>query len=326
VAAELTLVLLPVGSATRIAVAILLACAGARAAGGTRITLAQAATAAILTVAVADGRAGVYRLLDALTGAAVALVFSQFLFSPEPVRLVRAAEAAALDDISDGLALTARALEEDDDECLARAVDSLRDTRDPLGELHRVRRVGTRVARRSAVWRRQHAPVVRETENAAHLDLLGSSCLMLARMASATDSDERDGLAMPVRALADAVGELRDGLGSREARQQVADRALALARELGEGDAPSDPALRAAIIIARSAAADAMTFAGVDAEEAVAAVRAGRERPAVPEPAATPRPGTHLRHLTTRIASAGRRARSRLTGLRAARSRRTGRI
>jgi uncharacterized membrane protein YgaE (UPF0421/DUF939 family) len=58
----------------------------AAASGGTRIVIAQAAVAAILTVAIASPEAGVQRLIDALAGAGVALIFSQLLFAPEPVR------------------------------------------------------------------------------------------------------------------------------------------------------------------------------------------------------------------------------------------------
>jgi hypothetical protein len=41
------------------------------------------------------------------------LVFSQVLFSPEPVALVRRAAVAALGDMADGLEVTAQALEPD---------------------------------------------------------------------------------------------------------------------------------------------------------------------------------------------------------------------
>ena len=43
--------------------------------------IAQAASGAIITVAVADGQAGPQRLIDALIGAGVALVFTLVLFS-----------------------------------------------------------------------------------------------------------------------------------------------------------------------------------------------------------------------------------------------------
>ena len=77
----------------------------ARTFSSARIVLAQAAAAAILTVVTATGRLGLDRLADALIGTGVALVFSQLLFSPEPIRLLRRAEAAALRDTADGLAL-----------------------------------------------------------------------------------------------------------------------------------------------------------------------------------------------------------------------------
>ncbi len=56
------------------------------------IVVAQAAVGAILVTAFGDTAAGLDRLVDALVGAAVALVFSQLLFSPDPLRLLRRAE------------------------------------------------------------------------------------------------------------------------------------------------------------------------------------------------------------------------------------------
>jgi hypothetical protein len=95
--------------------------------------------------------------------------------------LRRRAEAAALADMADALGLTARALEGDDDELADRAMSKLRDLRDRLAELSRTRRASSRVVRHSLRWRTRMAPVVRERENAGHLDLLGGSCLMLTR-------------------------------------------------------------------------------------------------------------------------------------------------
>ena len=93
---EATLAVL-VGGYGSMAIAIFTSTALARALGGTRIVLAQAAVGAILTVAVADSEAGFERLTDALVGVGVALVFSQLLFAPDPVALLRRAEAAVLD-------------------------------------------------------------------------------------------------------------------------------------------------------------------------------------------------------------------------------------
>jgi hypothetical protein len=68
VAGELAISALGGGYGT-LALAVFTAMAAAFALGGVRVTIAQAASGAILTVAVADGQAGPDRLVDALIGA-----------------------------------------------------------------------------------------------------------------------------------------------------------------------------------------------------------------------------------------------------------------
>ena len=274
VVGEVTLAALAGGYGS-MAVAIFVATALARALGGTRIVIAQAAVGAILTVAVADAEAGVERLADALIGAGVALLFSQVLFSPEPVALLRRAEAALLEHMADGLALTARALEQDDDELAEQAILALRELPDDVTELRRMRRASARVARRTLVWRSQRELVVRENENADHLDLLGGSCLLLARFAASLTSPERHGLEPSVRGLADVLSALARDVGDRETRQQAADRALEIANAVSRVDAPSDSVLAASVTGVRMVATDLMVFAGVDLDDAVEAVREG---------------------------------------------------
>jgi uncharacterized membrane protein YgaE (UPF0421/DUF939 family) len=271
---ELTLLTLGGGYGS-VALAILAATAIARAFSDARIAVAQAAVSAILVVALADADAGVDRLIDALVGAGVALVFSQLLFSPEPVRLVRRAETAALKVMAEGLTSTAEALELDDDELGEDAIASLRDVRDNLSEVARVRRASTRVARRSLAWRSRLEPAVQENENAAHLDLLGSSCLVLARTAASLGSAERASLARHVRELAQALDELAEGLSARDVRQHAADRALAVAVEVSAHDEPPDSPVAAAVMSVRMVATDLMVFAGIESDEAVVAVQEG---------------------------------------------------
>jgi hypothetical protein len=271
---EATLTLLA-GGVGSMAVGIFVATAFARAFGGTRIVVAQAAVSAILTVGLGDAQAGVNRLSDALIGATVALVFSQLLFSPEPVGLLRRAEAGALAHMSGGLELTARALARDDDDLAEQAIAALRELPDDLTELRRVRRASSRVARRTLVWRGHSAFVVRESENADHLDLLGGSCLLLARFAPSLTPPERQALEPSVRGLADVVGVLARELGDREARQHVAERALDVANAVSGAQGPPYSALGGAVTGVRLVAIDVMVFAGVDFEDAVAAVREG---------------------------------------------------
>src|SRR3954449_2885259 len=170
-----------------LALSLFAAMATARALNAARIVVAQAASAAILTVATASGEGGSQRLVDALIGAGVALAFSQLLFTPRPVALLRRAEQAALREIADGLALTAQAAEAEDEALAERAVSALRDLRDRLSELARTRQASRRVVAHSLWWRGQKRLVVRESENAGVLDLLGSSALVLARSATTAD-------------------------------------------------------------------------------------------------------------------------------------------
>lgn len=263
-----------------LALATFAAMAVARTLGSARIVTAQAASSAILTVVVANGEAGPQRLVDALVGAGVALVFSQLLFPPEPVALMRRAEAAALTEMAKGLALAARALEHDD-EVVERAMSSVRDLRDRLVELDRAIRASSRVARHSLIWRSRLSPVRREKENADRLDLLGGSCLMLTRTALATSSPERRKLAPSVRELAGVLADLATELSDRRTGQRAADAALAVAHRLAISDPSAEPTLAAPIVAVRMVAADVMVFAGV---------APGQVGDGVPDGKSSPRP------------------------------------
>jgi uncharacterized membrane protein YgaE (UPF0421/DUF939 family) len=287
IAGELAIAALDGGYGT-LALATFAAMAVAVALGGTRVTIAQAAAGAILTVAVADGQAGPQRLVDALIGAGVALVFSQVLFSPEPVALLRRAEASALADMAEGLELTARALQRDDEELAEQAMTSLRDLRDRLVELRRTRRASSRVVRHSLLWRTRMAPVVREREHAGHLDLLGGSCLLLARTALIMSPPERRRLAPSIQELAGAIADLARAPGDRSTRQRTADRALALVHSVA-GSPPRPQAALAASAALQMAATDVMEFAGVHPDQAADVVEEGTGDLEVSEPPPTPR-------------------------------------
>lgn len=287
VVGELTLLALGSNPGS-LALAVFAAMAVARALGGVRIVIAQAAVGAILIIALGDVDAGPQRLIDALIGAGVALGFSQILFSPEPVALVRRAASDVLRQMAEGVELTARALEHDDPELGQRAMSRLRDLHARMVELRRVTRASRRVVRHSVAWRARTAPVVRENENVGHLDLLGGSCLMLARAAIALSPADRRWLAPSIRALASAMDDLAGDPGDRATRQRAADHALDLARGVAGHDAPGQSPLAAAIVIVRIVAADVMVFAGVDPVQAADAVREGTGELSVPDPPALP--------------------------------------
>lgn len=280
------------GGAWWLAAASFVAMAAAHAVGGARIVVIQAGVGAILTVLAANGHAGVHRLIDALIGGGVAILFSQVIFPPEPVSLLRRAEADALAGIAHGLDLTAQALESGDDAAADRALATLRDLRDRLGELARLRKVSGNVVRHSAIWRSQRGPLVRERENADHLDLLGGGCVMLARTAFGMEPSRRRALAPGVRELAAVLAALARAPGDRDVRQRAADRALEVSRSLGDPAAPDDPADPAVAVVhavLRIVATDVMVFAGADPAQAAAATRAATGELRVPDPPPAPR-------------------------------------
>jgi uncharacterized membrane protein YgaE (UPF0421/DUF939 family) len=276
---ELTLAALGSDTAA-LALATFAAMALATALDGAPVVIAQAAASAIVTVSVGAGGFGAERLLDALIGAAVALAFSQLLFSPDPVALLRRAEGAALAEMASALQLTARALESDDDGRRAeQAVGTLRRLNDRVADLGAARISSDLVAHRTPLWRSKRRPVERENANAQRLDLLGASCLVLARSAIDTDAgadaDGRHGLTAAVRDLSDALGELALAPGDRLARRQAGNRSVDIARRLSCRDPRSDDALWAAVAAVRLVAAAIVMFAGVAPTRADEAVRPG---------------------------------------------------
>jgi hypothetical protein len=277
VVAELTMLVLGAGYGT-LALATFVAMVVARALGGARIVIGQAAVSAILAVATATGGYGLHRVGDAMIGAVVALGFSQVLFSPEPVGLLRRAEKSALAGIAQGVARTAHALERDDPALVERALDTMRDLRDQLADLGRSRRQSPRVARHSAVWWSHQAPLVAERERAGHLDLLGTSCLMLTRTALVTMPRDRARLAATFRELGRVFAALAKEPGDRATRQAAVDQAVLITRRFEHETAPSDSTLAVAVMSLRVVAADLLLFAGVAREQIVQA--AGEGNPA----------------------------------------------
>lgn len=256
---ELTIALLGSGYG-RMALAMFVAMLIARSLGGARIVIAQSAAGAILTVAVADGKAGTHRLMDALIGGGVALLFSQVLATPEPVGLVRRTSAAALRQMANALTLAARALEgesERDDERLTEEVfESLRELRERLSDVRRMMRASGRVVRHSLYWRSRAEAVARENESARHLEMLGGTLIMLVRSALATDASGHRILHPVIRELVDVLSIVAANPADQAVRERAADRARDLARRIGVGERRRLSAMTAATFTAELAASD----------------------------------------------------------------------
>jgi hypothetical protein len=259
------------GSGVRsLAAASLIAMLLGRAVHEAPIVRAQAAVGAILVIVVGHPQHGWDRMVDAVIGAAVALVFSQLLFSPEPLRLLRRAEGRVLSGLAGGLRTTGDAVEADQRQLAEAAIARLRELRDDLAELSTIRKASTRIVRHGLAWRRRAGLVVAERERADRLDLLAGSCLVLARLATAVDGPHRARLAATVRELAAAMDDLAKSPDDPPTRQDAAKRAAELATWPVQhaGQLPAQSVVAAAYAGTRMVAADVMVFAGVDPERA----------------------------------------------------------
>ena len=278
------------GGYGRLALAVFTAMIIARRVDGARIMIAQAGASAILTVAMASGEAGTQRLGDAMIGGGVALLFTQVLFSPEPVGLLRRAEAATLREIARFLALAARSLDDQDETRMTEGVlGSSHDLRDRVVELHHMIIAARRVARHSLYWRSRQEAAEREATDAQHLELLAGSLLMLVRSAMASDPAGRRAVAPIVRELGEVISALAAAPDDRGSRERGVARALDIARQVAGPTAPPLSARTAASLTASMVATDLIAFLGVEPARATAAV--GEEAPVleVPPPPKTPR-------------------------------------
>ncbi|MFC9898465.1 FUSC family protein [Nocardia sp. NPDC127579] len=219
-----------------VALAVALSLLAALIIGGERIIMAQAGVNAIVAV-VTGTQAGFARVIDALFGAAVALVFSQVLFPAHPLALLRRAESAILADLSAALAWTARAMAAGPGDSLDWARGPLRAAYAQLAELSEARDRATVAAVRAPVWWGQREPIARECDSAAQLDLLSNSCLTVTRTAIAMDTGTREAFAADVRELSEILASLVGNLDRRAVRQHAAERVAALARRGAEAQA-----------------------------------------------------------------------------------------
>lgn len=280
---EITVVVLG-GGWDGLALATFVALVIAQALGANRLMRVQAAAGAALTIAAAGGSAGggagVYRLVDALIGAGVALVFTQILFPPEPLALVRRAERAALTTMAQGLGLAAEAIERGayDEDLHAGLIRCMSGVREHLAEVGRAGPAGARVAGHSLIWWYRRPAAAWTRQEAAQVQLLGASCLMLMRTAVSAGLPGQGRLAQAVRELAGAVTDLSTDLGSHRIRQRAVDRAFTVARRIGETPAPRMEREAAAAGV-RFLCLDIMIFAGAAPREASDVLQQGAGKP-----------------------------------------------
>jgi hypothetical protein len=126
------------------------------------------------------------------------------------------------------------------------------------------------------VWWVHRAPLLAERERAGHLDLLGTSCLMLTRTALVTLPPDRARLAATFRELRHVFAELATNPADRVMRQAAVDQTVLVTRRFEQQNAPPGSTLAAAVVSLRLVAADLLLFAGVARDQIVQALREGK--------------------------------------------------
>lgn len=208
------------------------------------LTLLQSGIAALLVVGIGSSQAGWSRLASAVIGGALALLVSQVLASPSPVRQLADAAGTALRGIADGLddvvgALRGPGPEADAGAALRRAAECLRGGHADVAAVLEARDASEALARSTVRGRRERASLAAMLERLAGLEYVHAGAVLLARTAAeVTDrgddvpADLVDGvadLAAVVRALAEHPRAADPAPGLRSSRDAHA-VAAALAR------------------------------------------------------------------------------------------------
>jgi uncharacterized membrane protein YgaE (UPF0421/DUF939 family) len=176
------------------------------------LTLLQAGIASLLVVGLASPQTGWTRLLSALIGGALALLVSQVLASPSPLRLLTGAARDALRVPAEALGEVAGALREPSASRAEAAVESLRGSQAPLAAFLDARDTAGGLVSTTLRGRRERARVTELCDRLAGIEYVHASSVLLARTAAEALADGArfpdhlvrgvDELAAAVRALA----------------------------------------------------------------------------------------------------------------------------
>jgi hypothetical protein len=281
------LIVLAIGSGWwQIAVVVALAMAAAVLVGGSPLLVNQCAVSAVLvaTLQPAAHTLSGARFVDAVVGAAIALIINA-LVPTDPIRLVRREAEPLLDQLADVLADAADALEHRDLAAVKAAVGRA-DAIDPSTDrLREAVAVGREMATLTAPRRRLRGHLDVYATAYGQLELAVRNVRVLARVgirAIELDDHVPPRAIEAIRELAASVRELGGALareGGSEAAEQAALRAAALSTAALEETAN----LSASVIVGqvRSTAVDLLRSMGMSADEARGAVRDARARLAV---------------------------------------------
>jgi uncharacterized membrane protein YgaE (UPF0421/DUF939 family) len=239
-----------------------------------RMVSTEAAVSAALVATVAPEAQGVppARFLDALTGGAVALVFSQVLFPVHPVRVVREALESILGDLATTLDTVAEALERRDLDTASETLLSARRIGDDWAEVDRALDAGREAARFAPQRRRLQSRFADVEDVGLPLDLTVRDVQVLARGAvrALTIGDPvPEAVPAAIHDLARGARELSGEFAGGHERTEVRKAALQATTRATEA-LPSDENLSTSILVGQvqATSADMLRSLGLERPEA----------------------------------------------------------
>ena len=250
--------------------------------GGGMMMVNQAGASAAIVVALGASEAGTERIVDAAVGGAIALLVSQILFPPKPLKVVLPARREALLSLRDGLRDLRGLLDEPDGSHIDWALRTTGRIHDKLAKLAAARLLGAEIARTSPARRREIPVVDRFSEVAVVVDLIANATLTLIRdtVRLVDDGEEPPGwLPEAIAELGDGLtvltGDETSGLDPGPGAEACRDSALAAARTAARyGEGTHDWRVRRTAVDVRTVAVDMLRVTGIERREALAMVSA----------------------------------------------------
>lgn len=238
------------------------------------LLMTEAAVSATLVATVSPTTKGFVptRLIDALVGGAVALVFSQLLFPVHPVKVVREAAESVLKELARTLSDVAASLERRDLDGAEEALLRARRASDDWGRFEQALDVGREAAEYAPPRRRHRDRFHDYTDIGLPLDLMVRDSHVLARSAVRAlmiGDPVPDRVIEAVGELAAATGGLVGRIGQEGQGDEV--RKLALrAAQLATSVIPPEENISVRLLVgyAQATAADVLRSSGLDREPA----------------------------------------------------------
>jgi uncharacterized membrane protein YgaE (UPF0421/DUF939 family) len=254
----------------QLALVIVLAMAAAAILGAGRLLSTEAAVSAVLVVTVAPSASGLppVRLIDALIGGIVALVFSQVLFPVNPVRVVRDAAGSVLAEIAATLDDVASALAGRDLDAAEAALARARRANDDWSRFEQALDVGREAVRFAPRRRRLRSEVAAYRAVGLPIDLMITDTHVLARGAvrALMIGDELpEELIGALRDLAEACRGIHERVGDPDHAGEVRELALRAAR-VATSAVGAEENLSASVLVGytQATAADMLRVIGLE--------------------------------------------------------------